>query len=389
MPILLTTIVLSGLGFGLVLPSFLFFAKNLGASPLVATTIIGLFSVGQFLSSPIWGRLSDRFGRKPLLVLSLAGQVCSYLLLAFADNLWMLALARGLNGLTSGNLPIAMAYVTDITPPEKRAGGLGLIGGAISLGFIVGPALGGILGGSDAESANLFWPAITAAGICAVTCIAAIIFLRESLTPEQREKATSAHAEGQLAATRRVMRRPALAAMVLIGFMVYVAMALFETIFPLWSGARFGWGPREVGAIFTYLGLLVGLVQGVLVGRIVPIFGEGRLVMVGLVSYCVGLIIMTQAPIWPVMMVGITFTAGGGALFITTMSSLVTQQAEDTERGLVLGVYQSGSWMGRSIGPPIAGLLFASLGVNSPLFAAAGVIVAALTLIAVIRARSR
>ncbi|UCG71868.1 MAG: MFS transporter [Chromatiales bacterium] len=387
MPILLTTILLSGLGFGLVLPSFLFFAENLGASPAVATTIIGLFSVGQFLSSPIWGRLSDRFGRKPLLVLSLAGQVGGYLLLAFADNLWMLAIARALNGLTSGNLPVAMAYVTDITPAEKRAGGLGLIGGAISLGFIVGPAMGGILGGSDAESANLFWPAITASVICAVTCIAAIVFLRESLTPEQRERANSEHAESQLAATRRVMRKPALATMVLIGFMVYVAMALFETIFPLWSGERYGWGPREVGAIFTYLGLLVGLVQGVLVGRIVPIFGEGRLVMAGLISYCAGLLIMTQAPTWPFMIFGITFTAAGGALFITTMSSLVTKQAADTERGLVLGVYQSGSWMGRSVGPPISGLLFASLGVNSPLFAGAGVIVAALALVAIARAR--
>jgi multidrug resistance protein len=389
MPILLMTILLSGLGFGLVLPSFLFFAENLGASPAIATTIIGLFAVGQFLSSPIWGRFSDRFGRKPVLVLSLAGQAASYLLLAFADSLWLLAIARALNGLTSGNLPVAMAYVTDITPPEKRAGGLGLIGGAISLGFIVGPALGGVLGGSDAESANLFWPALTACAVCALTCLSAIVFLRESLTPDQRERAREARGgEGQLAATRKVLSKPALARMVLVGFMVYTAMALFETIFPLWSSARYGWGPMQVGYIFTYLGLLVGLIQGVLVGRLVPVFGEGRLVTVGLSSYILGLLIMTQAPTWPLMVFGITFTAGGGALFITTMSSLVTHQAEDTERGLVLGVYQSGSWMGRSIGPPMSGALFASLGVNAPLFTAALVIVPALALVALIRARA-
>jgi MFS family permease len=382
------TILLSGLGFGLVLPSFLFFAGNLGASPAVATTILGLFSFGQFLSSPIWGRLSDRFGRKPMLVLSLAGQTASYVLLAFSENLWLLALARGMNGLTSGNLPVAMAYVTDITPPEKRAGGLGLIGGAISLGFIVGPALGGVLGGSDAESANLFWPAVTAACICALTCLAAIVFLRESLTPEQRERAKTARdGESQWAATRRVFRKPALAIMVMVGFMVYTAMALFETIFPLWSGERYGWGPREVGFIFTYLGLLVGTVQGVLVGRLVPRFGEGPMVTFGLVCYCAGLLIMTQAPTWPIMVFGITFTAGGGAMFITTMSALVTHQADADERGLVLGVYQSGSWMGRSIGPPISGLLFAALGANAPLFAAACVILPALGLVAVIRKR--
>jgi DHA1 family tetracycline resistance protein-like MFS transporter len=388
MPILLMTILLSGLGFGLVLPSFLFFAGNLGASPAVATTIIGLFAVGQFLASPIWGRLSDRIGRKPVLVLSLIGQASSYLLLAFADSLWMLAAARALNGLTAGNLPVAMAYVTDIMPTERRAQGLGYVGGAISLGFIVGPAIGGVLGGSDAASANLLWPGIAACAVCGLTCIAAVVFLRESLTPEQR--ARSAHdnrLEGQLAATRRVFRNPALARMVLAGFMVYLAMALFETIFPLWSGARFGWGPRQVGLIFTYLGLTVGLVQGVLVGKLVPMFGEGRLVTVGLMSYCLGLLIMTQAPVWPIMVFGITFTAGGGALFITTMSSLVTRQAADNERGLVLGVYQSGSWMGRAIGPPLSGLLFASLGVNSPLYTALAVVLPALGLVALIRAR--
>ncbi|RMF94941.1 MAG: MFS transporter [Gammaproteobacteria bacterium] len=388
MPILLSTILMSGLGFGLVLPAFLFFAENLGASPAVATTIIGTFAVGQFLSTPVWGRLSDRFGRKPILVISLLGQAASYLLLAFADNLWMMAIARSLNGLTSGNLPVAMAYVSDVTPPEKRAGGMGMVGGAISLGFIVGPAIGGLLGGSDAASASLFWPGIAAASVCALTAVAGILFLRESLPPEKRSHAEGKPREGGFAAARRVFRRPILAQMVLAGFLVYLGMALFETIFPLWSGARYGWGPREVGLSFTYLGLLVGTVQGVLVGRLVPRFGEGRLVTFGLACYPVGLLIMTQAPTWPLMMAGITFTAGGGALFITTMSSLVSHQAAEQERGLVMGVYQSGSWMGRAIGPPVAGILFGALGVNSPLFAAALIILPALAMVALIRRRT-
>ncbi len=388
MPILLSTILMSGLGFGLVLPSFLFFAKNLGASPLIATTIIGTFAVGQFLSTPVWGRLSDRFGRKPVLVVSLLGQAASYLLLAFADNLWLMAIARSLNGLTSGNLPVAMAYVSDVTPPEKRAGGMGLVGGAISLGFIVGPAAGGLLGGSDAASASLFWPGIAAASVCGITALAGLLFLRESLPPEQRSHARGKPREGGFAAARRVLRRPIVAQMVLAGFLVYLGMALFETIFPLWSGARYAWGPREVGLSFTYLGLLVGTVQGVLVGRLVPRFGEGRLVIFGLACYPLGLLIMTQAPTWPLMMAGITLTAGGGALFITTMSSLVSRQAGEQERGLVMGVYQSGSWMGRAVGPPIAGLLFGTLGVNSPLFTAALVILPALAMVVLIRRRT-
>jgi multidrug resistance protein len=389
MPILLTTILLSGLGFGLVLPSFLFFAENLGATPLVATTIIGTFAIGQFLATPIWGRLSDRFGRKPVLVISLIGQALSYAMLAFADNLWMMAVARSLNGLMSGNLSVAMAYVTDVTPMEKRAQGMGLVGGAISLGFIVGPALGGLLGGADAESATLFLPGIVATAVSLLTGVAGLIFLRESLPPEKRSHAGEGPKESGLQAARRVFRRPVLARMVIVGFTVYVGMALFETILPLWAGARFDWGPREVGFIFTYLGLLVGTVQGVLVGRLVPRFGEGPLVSFGLVCYPIGLLIMVFAPTWLVMMLGITFTAGGGALFITTMSSLVSHQAGEQERGLVMGVYQSGSWMGRSVGPPIAGLLFGSLGVNSPLIMAAVVMVPALFLVASVRARER
>jgi MFS family permease len=317
MPILLMTILLSGLGFGLVLPSFLFYAENLGASPVIATTIIGTYSVGQFLATPIWGRLSDRFGRKPILVISLAGQAVSYLLLAFADSLWLMAIARAMTGLMSGNLPVAMAYVTDVTPPEKRAQGMGFIGGAISLGFIVGPALGGLLGGADAQSASLLLPGLVAAVVTTLTCLAGLVFLTESLPAEERATAAAGPREGGWAAARRVLRQPVLAQMIVVGFLVYLAMAQFETIFPLWTGERFGWGPREVGFSFTYLGLTVGLVQGVLVGRLVPRFGEARLVSVGLISYAFGLLVMSQAPVWQIMMAGITFTAGGGALFIT------------------------------------------------------------------------
>ena len=393
MPILLVTVMLSGMGFGLVMPPFLFLAENLGASKTIATTIVGLFSIGQFIATPIWGRLSDRYGRKPILIISMAGLTVSYVLLAFAEylatplNLWILAGARLLNGLMSANLSVAMAYVSDVTPEEKRAQGMGFIGGAISIGFMVGPALGGLLGGSDAASASLTVPSLVAAGVSVVT-VFAMLFLKESMTPEQRAKHHHADQPGGLQAAKQVMRRPILAQMMLIGFLVYFAMALFETVFPFWSGARFGWGPREVGLSFTYLGVLVFLVQGILVGRLVPRFGEGRLVLIGLALYVFGLIFMTQSPDWPVMMIGITFTAGGGAMFITTMSSLVSKQAAESERGLVLGVYQSASWFGRSGGPPVTGLLFEGFGPNSPLFCGALMILPCIGLLVGLRRRT-
>jgi DHA1 family tetracycline resistance protein-like MFS transporter len=386
MPILLVTIMLSGMGFGLVLPSFLFYAQNIGASPAIAATIMGSYSVGQFIATSIWGRMSDRHGRKPMLILSMAGLTLSYLLLAASDSLWMLALSRAMNGLMAGNLAVAMAYVSDITPVEKRAQGMGYVGGSISLGFIVGPMIGGLLGGADAESASLFLPALAAAGICGATLIGTL-FLKESLSPEKRAAASHADRPGGFAAAKQVFHRPVFAQLVMVGFLVYFAMALFETIMPLWTAARFEWGPRDVGYSFTYLGLVVTIVQGVLVGRLAPIFGEGKMVIGGLCAYAFGLIFMTQAPIWQVMMFGITFTAGGGAMVITSMSSLVSAQAAEDERGLVLGVYNSGSWMGRAGGPPISGLLFEGVSVQAPLYVAAVIMLPCLAMIMRVRRR--
>lgn len=381
MLILLTTIMLSGMGFGLVLPGFLFFAENLGASPAVATTIVATYSMGQFISTPIWGRLSDRFGRKPILVISLFGSAVSYLLVAFAPNLWVLALGRALTGLMAGNLSAAMAYVSDVTPVEKRAHGMGLVGASMSLGFIVGPALGGVLGGADAATATLRLPGLVAAGICFVTVVGAALFLKESLPPEARARHAEGPQVGQFEAIRRVLSRPVLAQFVVVGLLVYLAMSVFETIFPLWANARFEWGPREVGFSFMYLGILVSAVQGVLVGRLVPLFGEEKLAMTGLLAYAIGLVIMTQAPDWQVAMVGITFTAGGGAMYITTMSSLISKQAAENERGFVLGVYQSASWFGRSFGPPIAGVIFHAVSPDSPLVTGAVLMVLSLVIL--------
>jgi len=370
MPILLLTIMLSGMGFGLVLPAFLFYAQNLGGSAIIATTIVGAYSLGQFIANPVWGRMSDRFGRKPMLLLSMGGMTLAYLVMAFAENLWVLGIARLLTGLLGGNMPVAMAYITDITPIEKRAQGMGLIGGAISIGFIVGPALGGLLGGADAETATLLWPSLAAAALSAITFIATF-FIKESLSAEKRAELHNDDRPQGWAATKTVLHRPILARLIVIGFLAYFAMGFFETIMPLWTEARFEWGPRDIGYCFTYLGLIVAITQGYLVGKLAPLFGETKLVLCGVGAYAFGLLWMTQVPDWQWMMFGITFTAGGGALAVTSMTSLVSRQAAEHERGLVLGVYNSGAWMGRFMGPPVSGLLFQSVAVQAPLYGAA------------------
>lgn len=375
MPVLLLTVLLSGMGFGLVLPGFPFVAQNLGAPGWLAPIIVGLYALGQFLATPFWGRASDRFGRKPLLIASLAGACLGHLIVALAPNLAVLAVGRLLTGLTGGNLPVAMAYASDISGPENRAKVMGRVGASLSLGFIAGPLVGGALGGSDAASATLLWPGLVAAGVCIVGITGAALFLKESLPPGQRAERPAGKGPSAWAAFRQVLARPALARLLLVGFLAYLAMALFETIFPFWAGARYQWGPQQIGLMFTYLALLVVVMQGLLVGRLVARFGEARLLFGGLASYAVGLIAMTQAPTWQLMLVGITFTTTGSALYMTTVNSLVSQRAGQTERGLVLGAFNSASWAGRTLGPPVTGTLFSFVAPDAPLLVAASIMV--------------
>ena len=374
---------LSTVGFGLVLPTFLFYAQNLGATTAIATVIIATYSMGQFIATPLWGRLSDQIGRKPVLLISIFCQSICFMALALAPNLWMLALARFVGGIVSGNISTAMAYVSDSTNEEKRAKWLGYIGASVSIGFMTGPAIGGLLGGQDASSANLFYPGIVAASIAFMTGILAIFFLKESLKPENRNPNTNKKSS-LLKNWGLVFKRPVLAEIVLLGFLMMFVTGTFETIFPLWTEARFYWGPMQVGYSMTYIGLTVTLVQVFVVGRVVPLLGEVNVIRLAFIGYAIGLFIMAQAPSWAVMMVGLTFSASSGATFGTAASSFVSKVAGDNEKGFVLGVYQSCGWLGRISGPLAVGVVFSAIGVNAPLYLGILVLIPCIIIISVV-----
>ena len=374
---------LSTVGFGLVLPTFLFYAQNLGATTAIATVIIATYSMGQFIATPLWGRLSDQIGRKPVLLISIFCQSICFMALALAPNLWMLALARFVGGIVSGNISTAMAYVSDSTNEEKRAKWLGYIGASVSIGFMTGPAIGGLLGGQDASSANLFYPGIVAASIAFMTGIIAIFFLKESLKPENRNPNTNKESS-LLKNWGLVFKRPVLAEIVLLGFLMMFVTGTFETIFPLWTEARFYWGPMQVGYSMTYIGLTVTLVQVFVVGRVVPLLGEVNVIRLAFIGYSIGLFIMAQAPSWAVMMVGLTFSASSGATFGTAASSFVSKVAGDNEKGFVLGVYQSCGWLGRISGPLAVGVVFSAIGVNAPLYLGILVLIPCIIIISVV-----
>ncbi len=399
MIILFLVIVLSSMGFGLVLPPFIFVAQNFGASTMFAAFIVSTFAMGQFFATPVWGRLSDRYGRRPILIMTMLGSAGANALMALADakgDVWLLLASRFLTGLMAGNFAVATAYVADITSEENRAQGMGMVGGAISIGFMAGPAIGGLMSGNTAETASLYWPAMMAAIASLATLVAIVLLLKESLPPEQRTAKNTHEEEKARKASgsfRHIMSRPLLAPMVVMGFLVFFAITNFETTFPLWADAGFGWGPQQVGFSFMWLGFVVMITQMFIVGKVAPVFGEGRLLQISVCSYVFGLLFMAIVPFtfvppnWKVMMFGITFTAFGSAMFNTAATSWVSKQAGNQERGAVLGLFQSAGWLGRSVGPTVSGFLFQTFGPNSPLYAGALLMAPVFMIVTLIRRR--
>jgi MFS family permease len=324
------------------------------------------------LTAPIWGRLSDRVGRRPVLMVSMAAASLAYLWMGFADALWMLFAARALAGACAGNIAAAQAYIADVTPPEKRARGMGMIGAAFGLGFIIGPALGGVVAGNNIANADLRTPGLLACGLSAIAFLGVVLVLKESLPaglPERPRKS-------RVAALRDALGRKTLARLIVVFFLAILAFAGMEATFALWAMAQFGWGPAQIGYIFTYVGLLSAVMQGGLIGRLTARFGEEKLLITGLSSIALGLLTITAARDLPILVIAVSFLALGMGAMQPSLNSLISRRAGAEEQGEVMGVAQSVASLSRVLGPLLAGALFAGLGRNSP-FLCGTVLVAA------------
>lgn len=239
MPVLFLVVFVDLVGFGLLLPLLPFYVQRVGAGPELITFVLGLYSLAQFVAAPLWGRLSDRYGRKPVLALTSIGLGLSYVLLAFADSLALVAASRIFGGLMAGNIATAQAYVADVTTPETRARGMGVLGAAFGLGFIVGPAIGGILAGSDVGDANFTAPALAAMVLSFTASIGVVVFLKESLPHDAAARAAMTPRATWAEKCAAIAHRRMLAVLVVSGFLVITAWAQFETVFALWANAVF------------------------------------------------------------------------------------------------------------------------------------------------------
>jgi DHA1 family tetracycline resistance protein-like MFS transporter len=359
-------------GFGIILPIFPFYAERVGASPMAITWTMAAFTLGQAVAAPLWGRLSDAYGRRLVLVFTMFGQAIAYVILAYADSLWLVVLSRVLGGMMAGNVATAFAYVADVTTEAQRPAALGKVGAAMGVGFICGPALGGFLAGADVATANFVVPALASAGMCLVAMIGALLFLPESLDEQHRTPLFGAADKAADAKTGlAALKHDGLLRLLFAALVFYIGMSIMESIFSLWGKDVFGIGPRQIGTAFFVMGIISVAMQAGFIGPLTRRFGEKPVAVVAALLTAVGLVGMATATVfWQVWIALVPFGIGTG-LFNPVLSSLISKTASPRERGAVMGRYQSASAIGRVGGPLICGPLYMYVGAGAPYLASA------------------
>jgi MFS family permease len=388
---LFLTIFLDLLGFGLVIPFLPGIARRLGASDFVATLPGSVFSVAQFIFIPIWGRLSDRVGRRPVLLWSIAASSIGMAVLGFAPDLTWLFIARIWSGIATGNIAVAQAYIADVTPPEKRARGMAIIGIAFGLGFIFGPFIGGELSRFSIEGRPGMLPPLVAAGLSAINLFLALRTLPESLPPERRGVSVRRASPIDLHAFRQAVAVPGIGAAVAINFMSYLWFSGMEQTFRLFTADRFAMSDAGTGRIFGLVGIVSATVQGAIIPRLVPRAGEARLVRVGLIVQGLAFALLGMSPqlaggARPALWVSAGLIALGSGLQGPTLPAYASRRAAGTTQGTTLGALQSASALARSLGPLVGGALYAAIDPRAPyLIGAVGFALAAVVAIARLR----
>jgi MFS family permease len=360
----LVSVVLIGMtGFGVFLPIFPFLALQLGANATAVTIAMGCYSLGQFIASPFWGRLSDRVGRKPILIFGLLGGAISYLWIARAGSVEEVGMARLFGGLMAGNIGAAFAAAADLADDKTRARKMGLLGAAVGFAFVTGPALGAFLiGAHEPDHADFVRVCHAAAALAGAAALAALLFFRESLPREARRSADTPRPRRMAL----LMTRPALTRFVAVMLIMITAQALMESTFGLWADAALRWGPRQVGWALAGLGVGAVLLQGGGAGRASRLLGEGPMLIIGLSLLAAGFGGMAVTREEPALIASLVVFVTGMGLATPALNALIAGQAQEQERGAVMGLSQSASALGRVIGPMCAGAIFDGFGHSAP-----------------------
>jgi MFS transporter, DHA1 family, tetracycline resistance protein len=371
------------IGFTVVMPLLAPFAQQYGFSAAQIGLLFAAYPMCQLVAGPILGRLSDRYGRRPLLIVSQAGTALSFLILGLSSDFTVMLLARMLDGASGGNILVAQAYVADVTRPEDRSRGLGLIGMAFGLGFVLGPLLAGLLLTLPIDPAwRLRVPFLVAAGFSTIAWFLVLIRLPESLPAD-----TAARQAARVLSRRGLLdtiRLPRVGALVLLGALFVLGFAALEGTFSLYLKDRFGWSPGRAAFGFAFLGLVSAIVQGGLIRRLVPRYGEPRLILAGLATVTLGFAGLAVIRQWPGLLVATLLVGVGQGLVSPTVAGLLSRVTPSSEQGAVFGTNSSAQTLARMINYSVANLFLARLGPTGPYWEACAIAAVAFLLALVV-----
>ncbi|WP_042346576.1 tetracycline resistance MFS efflux pump [Bacillus massiliogorillae] len=364
-------------GFGIIIPVLPFLAEKVGGSPTELGLLMAVYSLMQLFFAPVWGRVSDRIGRKPVMMIGIAGLAASFFIMATAHSLWVLFVARIVGGaLSAANMPTAMAYVADITTPEDRGKGMGIIGAATGLGFVFGPAIGGIF-----SKSSLNMPFYIAGISCVVTLILVAVLLKESLTKENRVL------EAQKKDSMWKAFQGPLSIMFILQLIITLSLAGLETTFAYFAAKKAGIDTVQLGYIFMIMGFGSAMVQGGLAGKMTKKYGEGAVIRVGIVVSAIGFLLILFSHNFWTSAVFLTIFGLGNGVIRPAVSALLTKNST-SGHGNVTGLLSSFDSLGRIVGPPLGGWLF-SVSIGLPYISGAILSVFALLLYQIYHVKAR
>ncbi len=374
--ILFATVLVDMIGFGIVLPLLPYYAEEFGASPFEVTLLIASFSAMQFVAVPIWGRVSDRLGRRPFIVAGLFASAVSYLIFGLATSLLALFVSRIAAGAAGGTISVAQAYVADTTGPEDRAHGLGMLGAASGLGILIGPAIGGYF-----SAFGYAVPGFIAAGLCAANGVAAVFFLPES--PRGRGVDREPAAPTQAGSLRRwagtLLSFP-FGLLLLVYFLSIMSFTAMTSVLALFAERAHAMDALDMGIVFATAGGTTVVVRGLIVGWLARRFGERRIVQAGTLVLALSLFTIPLVPDPAMMFALVPFWALATGLTFPSLASLVSRETDSDSQGAMLGGQQVVGGIGRVLGPVWAGAIFERIGIESPFFIAAALVAAAAAL---------